>query len=75
MKVFPALRQGSSVHEIVLPAYAGNDALTDRVGADLPREVDLDGRVDRHHARVLADAERVVRPCHILHHEIGRAHV
>ena len=67
---FAALRQGPSVHEIVLPAYARNDALANRVGANLPREVYLDGRVDRHHARVLADAERVVRPCHILHHEV-----
>ena len=62
--------QRSAVHEVVLAAHARDDAFADRIGAHLPREVHLDGRVDGHDARVLPDAEWVVGPRHVLHHQI-----
>ena len=42
------------------PPKPGIDVGPDRVGADLPGEVDLEGRVDRDHVLVLADDERIV---------------
>ena len=54
----------------MLAAHARDDAHSDRVGAHLPREVHLHGRIDGHDLRVLPDAERVVGPCHVLHHEV-----
>ena len=56
-----ALRQRRAADEVHLPADARVDPVADRVGADLPGEVDLEGRVDRHDARrLLPDERRVV---------------
>ena len=62
--------QRPAVHEVVLAAYARDDAFADRIGAHLPREVHLHGRVDGHDPGVLPDAERIVGPRHVLHHQI-----
>ena len=67
---FTAFGEGAAVHEVVLSAYARVDHRADRVGADLARQIDLQRRIDGHDLRILADAERVVRPCHVLHDQV-----
>ena len=60
-----------SVNEVDLSADARVELRTERVGADLARQVDLKGRVDRRHFRVLGDYERVVRIADIHHGDAG----
>ena len=57
LAVFRACRPAD---EIQLPAKAAVELRPDRLGANLPRQIDLDGRVDGHHAVILRDAERIV---------------
>ena len=56
-----AARARRAVHEIHLAADARVDRVPDRVGADLAGKVDLDCRIDRGHAVVLADDRDVIR--------------
>ena len=53
----PFLGQSGATDEIHLAADAAVHPVADRVGADLAREVHLDGGVDRGHAMQLPDEE------------------
>ena len=66
-----ALRQRSAVDEIDLTAHARPELRTDRIGADLTRQVDLDGRVDGHEAVVLRNDVGIVRISHVHHQHTG----
>ena len=55
-----AAREGGAADEVHLPADARVDAMPERVGHHLARQVHLDGRVDGHHARIAPDDRRVV---------------
>src|SRR4030065_147991 len=48
------------IHEVQLPPPPPVEPRADTVGAHLPRQIDLDGGVDRDHLRVLGDDERIV---------------
>src|SRR3990172_5648056 len=55
-----ARRARGAVDEVQLTPHPAVEARADAVGAHLPRQIDLDGGVDRHHLRVLGDDKRVV---------------
>jgi hypothetical protein len=57
----PPFRCGPPPHEVHLPADPAVEIRAQRVRAHLPREIDLQRRVDRHHLVVLRDDERIVR--------------
>ena len=54
----------------MLTAHAGEETRTDGVGTHLTSKVNLYGRVNRHHLRVLTDTEWVVGPCHIFEYHV-----
>ena len=64
----PSVGESGSTDEVHLAADAGVEPMSDRVGDDLPRQVDLDRRVDRDHPAERADHVGVVR-------EVDRPHL
>ena len=53
-------------HEVELPARPAEHLRADGVGAHLPREVDLDGGVERHHLRVRRNHGGIVGVGHVV---------
>ena len=55
----------------MLTTHAREDALTDRVGANLTCEINLNSRVYSHHLGVLTDILWVVCPCHVADNNVA----
>ena len=56
----PPLERDSSAQEIHLPADSAIELVADRVGADLPGQIDLHCGVDRHHIVIAGDESGIV---------------
>ena len=66
-----ALRERCTIDEVHLATYARPELRTERVGANLTRQIDLQGRVDGRYTVVLGNHIGVVRVTHV-HHQHAR---